>query len=217
MYRGVKFGEYHTAADWGMLLTEKAIEPPKPKTKVVKIDGRDGDIDLTEALGGVVRYESRKLSFKFLLIDGTYDERNNIVSDVMAHVHGKRLGVLLDDDMDYHFVGRCNVTNVSNKASMGELDIEVEADPYRLKVVDTVRAVSVVGDTLDVVVQNLGVKTVVPEITVNGDVDLTFDGVTSHLESGTYKINSVKFASGLNYLNVSGTGDVVFTFREAKF
>lgn len=217
MYRGVKFGEYHTAADWGILLTDKAIEPPKPKTKTVKIDGRDGDIDLTEALGGVVRYESRNLSFKFLLIDGTYEERNNIVTEVMAHVHGKRLSVLLDDDMDYYFVGRCKVTDVSNNASMGTIEIDVEADPYRLKVVDTVRAVSVINETLDVVVQNVGAKTVVPEITVTGEVDLTFDGITNHLTSGVYKINSVKFNSGLNYLKVSGTGDVVFTFREARF
>ena len=217
MYRGVKFGEYHTAADWGMLLNEKTIDPPKPKTKIVKIDGRDGDIDLTEALGGVVRYESRKLSFKFLLIDGTYTERNQIISEVMAHVHGKRLNILLDDDQDYYFVGRCEVKDHTNNASMGEIEIEVESDPYRLKVVDTVRTVSVVGDSLDVVVQNLGAKTVVPEIAVIGEVDLTFDEITNHLTDGVYKINSIKFASGLNYVKVSGTGDVVFTFREARF
>lgn len=216
MYRGVKFGEYHTAADWGMLLAEKTIDSPKPKTKTVKIDGRDGEIDLTEALGGV-RYESRKLAFKFLLIDGTYEERNHIISEVMAHVHGRRLNILLDDDRDFYFVGRCSVTEAHTNASMGELEIEVEADPYRLKVVDTARAVSVAGDALAVVCQNLGTKTVVPEITVAGEVDLTFAGVTSHLTTGVYKINSVKFASGLNYINVSGTGDVVFTFREARF
>ena len=217
MYRGVKFGEYHTAADWGMLLTDKSIAPPKAKTKTIKIDGRDGDIDLTEALGGVVRYETRKLSFKFLLIDGTYNERNEIISEVMTHVHGKRLSVLLDDDMDYYFVGRCTVKNTDNNMSMGEITIEVDAEPYRLKVVDTVRTVSVVGDTLDVVIQNLGAKTVVPEITVIGEVDLTFDEITNHLTDGVYKINSVKFKSGLNYVNASGTGDVVFTFREARF
>ncbi len=217
MYRGVKFGEYHTAADWGMLLTDKAIEPPKPKTKAVKIDGRDGELDLTEALGGVIRYESRKLSFKFLLIDGTYQERLNVISEVMSHVHGRRLEILLDDDMDYYFVGRCEVKGEKNDASMGEIEIVVEADPYRLKVVDTVRAVSVVGDTIDVVIQNLGAKIVVPEIAVNGEVDLTFDGITNHLTTGVYKINTVKFNSGLNYIRVSGTGDVIFTFREARF
>lgn len=217
MYRGVKFGEYHTAADWNMLLTNKTIEPPKPKTKTVKIDGRDGELDLTEALGGEVRFEPRKLTFEFLLIDGTYQDRLETISDVLANVHGQRLTILLDDDQDFCFVGRCNVKKADTNASMGELEIEVEADPYRLKVVDTVRAVSVIDETVDVVCQNLGVKTVVPEISVNGEVDLTFDGITNHLTTGVYKINSVKFKRDLNYITVSGTGDVVFTFREARF
>ena len=76
---------------------------------------------------------------------------------------------------------------------------------------------SVINETLDVVIQNLGTKTVVPEIMVEGDVVLTFNGIETNLTTGTYKLNSVKFASGLNYATVSGTGDVVFTFREARF
>lgn len=216
MYRGVKFGEYHTAADWGMLLTNKDIEPPKAKTKTISIEGRDGDIDLTETLGAV-RYDSRKLSFKFLLIDGTYQERLDTIANVLQYVHGKRMTVLLDDDKDFYFVGRCRVTTAQSNASIGEVAIEVEADPYRLKVVDTVRAIGVVNETIDAVVQNLGMKTVVPEITVDGDVELTFADVTIPLTNGTYKINAVKFESGLNYIRVSGTGNVVFTFREARF
>lgn len=217
MYRGVKFGDYHTAVDWGMLLTTKNIDLPKPMSKTVKIDGRDGELDLTEALGGVVRYESRKMEFKFLLIDGTYQERLEVVADVLSKVHGQRLEILLDDDKDFYFVGRCRVTKADINASMGEIDIEVEADPYRLKVVDTVRAVSVDNETIDVVCQNLGTKMVVPNIAIVGNVDLTFNGITNHLTDGVYKINSVKFESGLNYVTVSGTGDVVFSFREARF
>lgn len=216
-YRGVKLGAYHTAVDWGMLLNKCDIDPPKPKSKMVKIDGRDGDLDLTEALGGVVRYENRKMVFKFLLIDGTYQERLNTIADVYANVHGKRLEILLDDDKDWYFVGRCRVTDAGTNASKGEITVEVDADPYRLKVVDTVRTVAVNGDTQKVTCQNLGVRTVVPEITVTGEIDLTFADVTTHLTDGVYTINSVKFESGPNYITISGTGGVVFTFREGRF
>lgn len=216
MYRGVKFGEFHTAADWGMSLAEKSIEPPKPKTKTISIEGRDGDIDLSESLG-VLRYDNRSLSFKFELLDGTYQQRLDIMAAVLRHIHGKRLKVTLDDDSDYYFIGRCTVKSYENNRAMGTIEIEVDADPYRLKVVDTVRTASVIGDSVDVVCQNLGMKTVVPLITVTGNVSIGFDGVTNSLETGRYEINTIKFSPGDNYIHVSGTGDVVFTFQEARF
>ncbi len=216
-YRGVKFGKYHTAIDWGMLLNKSEIDPPKPKMKMVKLDGRDGELDLTEALGGVVRYENRTLEFKFLLIDGGYEERLEVIADVYAKVHGKRLEILLDDDQDFYFVGRCQVKSAANNASMGEIKIEVDADPYRYKIVDTVRAVAVKEEAQTCVCQNLGVKRVVPKITVTGNITLTFNEIVTTLTDGTYEINTIQFDSGFNYITVSGTGTVVFTFREGRF
>ena len=125
--------------------------------------------------------------------------------------------VTLDDDSDYYFIGRCTVKSHENSRAMGTIEIDVDADPYRLKVVDTIRTASVIGDSVDVVCQNLGMKTVVPVITVTGNVAITFDGVTNSLETGSYEINTIKFSPGDNYIHVSGTGDVVFTFQEARF
>lgn len=216
MYRGVKFGEYHTAVDWEMSLAGKNIEPPKPKTKMISVDGRDGDLDLSEALYGGIRYENRTLEFDFELLDGTYNSRLETIAAVLQEVHGKRLEVTLDDEKDFYFVGRCRVKKYKNDASMGSMTIEVDADPYRLKVVDTIRTASVVNDTVDIICQNLGMKTVVPVITVTGNVAITFDEITNNLTTGSYEINTIKFKTGANYVRVSGTGDVVFTFREAR-
>ena len=45
--RGVKFGENHTAEDWGLILNAKTINPPTPKYIKVAVDGRDGDLNLS--------------------------------------------------------------------------------------------------------------------------------------------------------------------------
>ena len=70
--RGLQFGDYHTADDWNLILHEKIVAPPVPKTNYVSVSGRDGDLDLTEALSDVVNYQDRKASFTFLLISSIF-------------------------------------------------------------------------------------------------------------------------------------------------
>ena len=73
--RGVQFGDHHTANDWSLILHEKIVSPPKPKTNYVSVPGRDGDLDLTEALSDVVNYQDRTASYTFLLTDGSHADR----------------------------------------------------------------------------------------------------------------------------------------------
>lgn len=37
--RGVKFGEFHTAEDWDLILNAKSLTPPVPKTNYIAVEG----------------------------------------------------------------------------------------------------------------------------------------------------------------------------------
>ena len=63
--KGVKFGSLHSFNEWGLILSEKEIKSPKPKTIEFEIEGSDGVLDYTEFFGGV-KYENRQLTFKFV-------------------------------------------------------------------------------------------------------------------------------------------------------
>ena len=56
--KGVKFGGLHSFYELGLILSEKEIKAPQPKTKAVDVEWADGEIDYTEAFGDV-KYQTR--------------------------------------------------------------------------------------------------------------------------------------------------------------
>lgn len=213
--RGIKFGDYHTADDWELILNQKSIGTPKPKTVYVQIEGRDGDLDLSEALTGEIKYENRPASFVFLLTEGSYEDRNDLISEILGAVHGKRLAIVDDDDPDHYLIGRCNVTGISNNRAYGEMVIECECEPWRYSVTETTQTVSASNTSKNVNLINSGTKTVIPEITVSNTVTLTIGSSSEDLTSGTYKLLSLILKTGVTTVTVKGSGTVTFKYREA--
>ncbi len=213
--RGVHIGTYHTGRDWDLILSAKSLTPPEVKTNYIKVDGRDGDLDLSEALTGEVRYESRSAVFEFTMTEGSYLDREQLGTDILRIVHGRRHRIILDDDPDHYLEGRCTVTDFSNTAAYGSLTIEAICDPWRYSVLDTVRVVDVTPDKQELVCINTGGKTVVPEFQITGSVLIEFDTGSVSLDDGTYKVPEIKFKTGPNLLTLSGTGSIRITYKEA--
>ena len=215
--RGIQFGNFHTADDWDLILHAKTLTPPKPKTYYVAIPGRDGDLDLSEALTGEVHYENRIAVFSFIASDGSYSDREDLLSEIVAQIHGKRLQIVDPDYPGYYLSGRCTVTERTNINAYGTITVEANCDPYKYALEQTTRTVSVTpsAGTLAVVCTNTGVQTVTPTITVTGSVTLTFGTITTTLSAGTYVLPALQFPAGTTTVQVSGNGTIAFTYREA--
>ena len=129
--KGVTFGSYHSFDDWGLILSENDIKAPKPKTIEFEIEGGDGVLDYTEFFGDV-RFENRQLSFRF--------SKGNLSSTAFIHmyeeihnaIHGRKLVVKLDDDSGY-YRGRITVSEWKMNKNIGELVIDVDAEPWKYK------------------------------------------------------------------------------------
>lgn len=218
--RGVQFGEYHTADDWSLIMHEKTVSPPVPKTNYVSVPGRDGDLDLTEALSGVVNYQDRTASFVFLLTNGSHADRENLISEIVGVLHGQSMEIIDTDDYpDYYMTGRLSVTGVSNNNAYGIIEIEAVCNPWRYAINQTVRSVTVAtkDGTVPVVLTNSGYKTVIPTITVTGSITLTYGTTSTVLSDGTYTLPSLRLTPGVNSLSVAGSGTIQFAYTEAIF
>lgn len=216
MLRGVKFGDYHTAMDWGLILNNVSLNPPEPKTVYVSVDGRDGDLDLSEALTGEIKYGNRVASFTFLLTEGSYLDRENLITEIMRIVHGKKLQIILDDDTGYYLYGRCSVKSVNNDKSYGSVVVECNCEPWRYAILETIRVVTVdVGLKSEIACMNNGAKTVIPEITITGGITITFGESTATLADGTYKLTNLLLKPGATVITVEGSGTMTMKYREA--
>ena len=209
--KGITFGNYHSYDEWGLILKEKEIQAPKPKVQQIEIEGGDGVLDLTEFFGDV-KYNNRSLSFTFSKMNTKPGDFLALFSTVQNAIHGKKMQVILDDDPAFFYSGRVTVNEWKSNKNLGEIVIEVDAEPYKMKVAETVLSTGVQG-TITVELWNSR-KKVVPVITTNAEMKISFGGYSGTFSAGTFTIPELELHEGENTLTVTGTGNISFRYRE---
>lgn len=208
--------KYNTFADWGLILTAKDVTPPEPKTNYVNLDGVHGTLDLSESLTGEIAYNDRTVSASFWTCDGSRNDRELRLKQIIRLLHGKKVKISEPDDLNHYFYGRIKIGNVKNILPYSEFTLEAICEPWRYAIDDSVRKIDVNNQlATGVVIANNGVKTLIPVINVVGNVNIEYNGTNIPLETGSYKITDLKLYQGTNIVNVSGNGSVTFTYKEA--
>lgn len=216
MERSFLFNDVDTWCDWNLILTAKDLTPPEAKTYHVDIDGMDGTIDLSESLAGEVRYKNRTLSASFWTDYGDRKEREELIAGITSALHGKKVKITDPDDSEHYLYGRVKIKSQKNILPYAEIAIEAECEPWRYAISETDRRVDVDSDDpIDVVINNNGVKTLCPVLTVKGSAIVVHNGISTPLLDGSYQISDIKLRQGVNVVRVSGHGSVVFTYTEA--
>jgi hypothetical protein len=208
--------KYNTFADWDLIVTAKDVTPPEPKTHYVNLDGAHGTLDLSEALTGEITYNDRTVTASFWTSEGSRQEREIRLKQIVRLLHGKKVKIVEPDDLNHYFYGRIKIDNVKNILPYTEFTLEAVCEPWRYSLEESVRHIDLDSQTaVDVVITNNGVKTLTPVIDVSGTVNIAYNGVSVPLETGSYKITDLKLYQGVNVVSVSGSGSVTLTYREA--
>ncbi len=218
MARGITFGEFNTVDDWGLCMSAKKVPLPAPKTTYVSVPGRDGDIDMTEALDGVVHYDDRPASFTFELLEGTVRDRIGRIDKIIKALHGKMLQIVDQDDYPgYYLVGRVTVDEVKHTKAYTTVKISATCRPWRFAKTEKNKTIVLSALARTVVIDNRGDMPVHPTLTVTGTLILEYGTTSVTLEAGTYILPGFRFVAGVNTIKVSGSGSLTITFREGIF
>jgi hypothetical protein len=193
-----------------MILSQKTIGTPSPKTETVDIPGGDGVLDLTDFFGEV-KYNNRELSFEFSTIV-PQSEFMTLFSRVQNALHGQKMQIALDDDSGWHYIGRITVSEWKAEKSIGKLTIDCDCESYKVKDSETVVTEEVTAEKT-VILKNSG-KSVVPVIDITGNVNLTFGVNYYSLAEGRYELPAVRLTEGNNSILLSGTGTATFSYTE---
>jgi len=208
--KGVKFGDFHSWNDFSLILSEKTIGSPSPKTEVIDIPGGDGVLDLTEFFGEV-KYDNRTLEFVFST-KVPQSEFLDLFSRVQNALHGQKMRIVLDEDAEWYYVGRITVSEWKANKAIGKLTIDCDCQPYKTKINETVVFVEVAEETT--VNLSNSKKRVVPTIDITGTVNLTYGANYYALSEGRYDLPAVLLENGNNTIILSGTGTATFTYLE---
>ena len=207
--------KFNTWYDWRLILTSKDVTPPEPKTNYIELDGMNGSLDLSEALTGEVVYKDRTITATFWTDYGYRKDRERLLQDIRTALHGKKIKIIEPDDPEHYFCGRIVIKSQVNHLAYAEFTIEAVCDPWRYMLAETERTVELTDTVTSIVINNNGVKTLSPTITVDGLLNLIHNGTTTVLTSGSYKVSDLKLYQGANVINLFGSGSVTFTYKEA--
>lgn len=199
----------HTGNDLDLVQEKKEIGKPKIQSYTAQVPGRNGLLNLTKGLTGKVSYYNRSLSFQYF---GTGNRDRLLELDAyMSRYHGETIRIIDDDYPEHYYEGEASVSTVF-KSNYITITVTVDAQPFRLKHNPTVYSHEING-TAKLYISNERIEAI-PTITVTAETTITFNGVTMTLSAGTYTVESFELHSGVNILEVSGTGTITIEYQE---
>lgn len=210
---GVKFDDKHSITDWDLLMISKDIEEAEPRINMIEIEGRDGSIDLTEALGNI-KYNDRTLTFDFEIINPTdfWQTKKNISN----YLNGFKRKIIIDQDPNYYYLGRCQVTNSEIEKNVGKFTIQCICEPYKMKNSETIVSETVTAN--DTITLTNEKKLVMPVIEGSGNIVFKFEDKQFSISSDTpFQSPDFILKEGNNLITIiSGSGTLKFTYREGS-
>lgn len=199
--KGVTIGGKHTYRDLGLVLVDgsEKVGLPEVQTYYVEVPGRNGLLDLTEALNGEVAYKNRECSWQFA--DAReYGKRTDALVKLANMLHGRKLSFVLDDRPEYTGTGRFTAEVEENYKGYTLLNVTADCEPYFSKGLQTLRVNAAGGIIVSI---ESGRMPVCPTFEFASETIVSADGVNARMQPGAYKVNDLWLHEGRNdiYLN----------------
>ncbi len=200
-------------ADWGIILQPRTRRMPKPKIERVEVPGRNGRVDVTNAIGETT-YDDIEASLIFKKLD-TSRSWATVKSMIANSIHGKACKVRFDDEPSYYYDARVTFHEQDSDENIGMFTIDFVAFPFKLKDEPTVIAVEVNGSATKQLVNDR--MTALPKITTTAAMQLEVEGKTFAMnESGSYTFPDFLLFEGITEIELTGTGAVTFEWQEGS-
>lgn len=208
----IYFDDINSYDDLGLILKPREIPSAEPNLILVDVEGRDGALDMSEALTGEITYKNIVMPLEFSVIDPVknWDKKLSAIKNKM---HGRKMKITLSSDLDYYWVGRVKVLDFSSSKALGNLAIECNVEPYKYKKDITIVSQNVKAG--DVITLTNDRKSVVPKITSNAILKIKHKETTYSISEGTFKILDIVLKEGINTIEVlEGSGTLSFEYQE---
>ena len=133
-------------------------------------------------------------------------------SKIRDALHGQHLKVILEEDSQYYYDGRCEVDTWIDNNSTGTVVVTIDAYPYKLKLEPTVVTVEVSSSEVITLVNMR--KSVSPKIYTNSELKIGFENNVYILSPGIHIFPDLVLKEGNNVMELTGTAYVTFTYQE---
>lgn len=230
---GFSFNNRNSYNDFGLILEEHSIQPPKKVKILDSIPGMNGSYDFsTVASNGEQVYDTREIDIKVFLMQSDKTRLHFLYTRVLEWLMGTGQSKLIFDFLPgYYFMAEVQeAPSWDELIETGELSIKFVAEPLKY---GTELAGDLLWDNIDfdlpdyiqdtsftvngaktITLYNPGSHGIIPTIVANGDITCTLNGYTTTFPQGTSTDYGFKLENGTNIINISGNGNIQFNFRK---
>lgn len=205
--KGAIFGSRHSVDDYRAIMNYARITTPTVKENYVDIPGGNSSLDLTEAVSGVT-FNDGQISFKFTFFNE--EDRSRMRNDL----HGRKLQIVLEREPEYFYDGRLFCRDGDYTGCIFELYIDARVAPYKQEKQMTLHMEEITA-AKDILLDNDRMPSI-PVITVEGNIRLTYGGISVQLSDGVYTIPEITLLDGLNRIHAEGKGSLKLQYRKGK-
>lgn len=126
---------FHTIDDWNLAIgNNNYIGQPQQHTDFISVKGRNGLLDISEALTGHPTYSSREIR---VLLGGKRipSDWDIVISELRNKIEGKQIKLTFDNDPSHYWYGRCHIEGFDRMRELGTFELTIpNADPYKYNV-----------------------------------------------------------------------------------
>lgn len=191
---------------------------PELQSNFVHIDGKNGDIDLTEQ-DGAVFYNSidREWRFEKVTRKVTVDDVDAFARELRRVFGAKQGRFIFDSDPGYYYYGRVKSIDVSCEGN-GRLValFVVRVEPYKYMVDETNLTFTI--NTSGTIVLNNKELIVCPTVINSATMTLAYTirgtSYSTTIQQGTHIIDTLILYEGATTISVTGSGTIQFKYRQ---
>lgn len=214
---------YKTAEDGLWTLASLKITKASQVQNFVSVPGRFAPLDLSTTLtDGEPYYGNAGLEAVLESSEGTREERQERITLMLNLLDGHTAHIIHPDHPESYMLGRVQVTKEYNNLVQAKVKVTAVCEPWSYNARETSVTVELSASAKTIQLRNSGRLGVMPLVEVTGEATLAYNGTTATLSAGAYTLPWLYIAAAGGpaspndiALEISGSGVVTFTYREA--
>ena len=183
---------------------------PEPQLTTVDVPGRNGKLDMSEALAGHLTYNNRIIELALGIVGS--EEVMEQKRLTLFNLINKPLCKLKFSHLQGYFEGRCIVTDVSREHGHYTITMKCDCFPYRY-LDSEFSQIRTLSSTLTAISCLCLMMPVVPKIETSSNATIKYKAATFTVQKGVHTL-PILFKQGTNELIVSGTGTIKVNYRQ---
>lgn len=173
----------YTTAEMNLVQQKVIVSPAKPQIQLVQVPGANGSVDLTDALTTDTKYSDRTITWTFAVLPNvSWFDTMALVSN---RINGKRCRITLDEDPDWYYEGRVEVTTHTTDKLLRQITVVATCQPFKIANARSAWGDNLVKTTHKTKTIDVGEMSQIPVFSCNYDTNISWDGITVLIQANT--------------------------------